>query len=314
MIVDDQLVSIIVPVYKSQKFVSRCIESIINQTYKRLEIILIYNPESGDDCPRLCVDFSKKYKQIKLIEQEDSGPSMARNEALKVSSGYYISFIDSDDFVDPSYIETLKNGFEIYDNAMISMCRHVRYHGSSYSKKETNALEKAVKITDKEAFGKLLQNQELCAPWGKLYVSSIFEGNNFEITRNEDMFLTPKLFKKSRNIAYNDTQLYYYSQEGESLVRSKYTEESMLAYYAANQYWLEVAQKDYPELLTEAKTLVNLNLIDMCRQISGDKRSEIKSIYELCRIYLLKNIKYFYFKKMKLRDRVKLVLIFLRIT
>jgi glycosyltransferase involved in cell wall biosynthesis len=312
---NEQLISIIVPVYKSENYLIRCLESLIKQTYDKKEIILIYNPEANDNCPSICEKYSKEYKQVRLITQEDAGPSRARNEALKIARGDYISFVDSDDFVELDYFEQLIKGFKKYDDIGISMCQHTKYYHSDIKKGNKSRFENITKITNKDAFEMLLHNQELCAPWGKLYHSKLFKNNKFEITRNEDMFLMPKLFKDSGLIAFNDAKLYYYSQEGPSLVRSKYTEESIKTYYNANEFWVEFAKKNYPELVPMAFLLLNLNMIDLCQQMAFDKRPEIKSIYDKFRLQLLGNIDTLSsFKKLTWKDKIKFLLIKVRFT
>ena len=116
----EQLVSIIVPIYNVEKYIKECIDSIINQTYKNLEIILV-DDGSPDCCPKICDEYSKKDKRIKVIHKENGGLSSARNAGLDVAKGEYVSFIDSDDVVDEKFIETLYN-LCIENNCDISEC------------------------------------------------------------------------------------------------------------------------------------------------------------------------------------------------
>ena len=103
-----ELISVIVPVYNVEKYLRRCIDSILAQTYSNLEIILV-DDGSTDNCGKICDDYSKIDSRIKVIHQDNSGVSSARNAGLKSSTGQYITFIDSDDYVDMAYIKTMAN-------------------------------------------------------------------------------------------------------------------------------------------------------------------------------------------------------------
>ena len=100
------LISIIVPVYKVEKYLNRCIHSIVNQTMKDLEIILV-DDGSPDTCPKMCDDWAKKDKRIKVIHQKNKGLSAARNHGIKISKGKYIGFVDSDDYIDKYMYENM---------------------------------------------------------------------------------------------------------------------------------------------------------------------------------------------------------------
>ena len=103
-------VSIIIPVYNTEKFLNRCVDSVINQKFNNFEIILV-NDGSKDNSLKICRDYEKKYpKIIKVIDQKNSGPAIARNRGIESAKGEYIMFIDSDDFIDDGYIK------DYYDN------------------------------------------------------------------------------------------------------------------------------------------------------------------------------------------------------
>ena len=99
-------VSIIVPVYKVEKYLSKCLNSIVAQTYKNIEVILV-DDGSPDNCGKICDEYANKYSFIKVIHQSNQGQAAARNNAAKLVSGEFITFIDSDDFVEEDYIEYL---------------------------------------------------------------------------------------------------------------------------------------------------------------------------------------------------------------
>ena len=102
----NSLISVIVPIYNVEKYLDRCVESIINQTYKNLEIILV-DDGSPDNCTQMCDDYAKKDSRIRVVHKENGGLSDARNAGMEVATGEYVSFIDSDDYISLDFYETL---------------------------------------------------------------------------------------------------------------------------------------------------------------------------------------------------------------
>ena len=116
-------VSVVVPIYKVEKYLRRCIDSILAQTYKNIEVILV-DDESPDKCGLICDEYAKKYPFVKVIHQKNMGLSGARNSGTKVAGGDYVTFVDSDDFVTPDYVEYLLSLITLYD-ADVSVARFV---------------------------------------------------------------------------------------------------------------------------------------------------------------------------------------------
>lgn len=104
----EELISVIVPIYKVEDYLDRCIQSLVNQTYKNLEIILV-DDGSPDDCPRICDEWGKKDQRIKVIHKENGGLSDARNAGMKVMTGAYVSYIDSDDWIEENKSEAKRS-------------------------------------------------------------------------------------------------------------------------------------------------------------------------------------------------------------
>ena len=128
------LVSIIVPIYKVEPYLRRCLNSIVNQTYTNLEIILV-DDGSPDGCPQICDEYAAKDKRIVVIHKKNGGLSDARNTGLDICKGEYISFVDSDDWVDEGYIEKLLS-FTQKENADIAIGENIRTKGCSKPAKE----------------------------------------------------------------------------------------------------------------------------------------------------------------------------------
>ena len=117
------LISVVVPVYNVEKYLEQCVNSIINQTYDNLEIILV-NDGSKDKSPYLCDELAKKDSRISVIHKENGGPAETRNVGTEKASGEYIAFVDSDDWIHPKYIEILYNNLK-ENNAEISICNSI---------------------------------------------------------------------------------------------------------------------------------------------------------------------------------------------
>ena len=113
----EDLISIVIPVYKVEKYLEKCVESVINQTYKNLEILLV-NDGSPDNCPKICDEYAQKDNRIKVIHKENGGLSDARNAGIDVAAGKYIAFVDSDDYVSNDYIEYMYNLIKEYNTQM----------------------------------------------------------------------------------------------------------------------------------------------------------------------------------------------------
>ena len=118
------LISIIIPVYKVEKYLEKCVNSVINQTYKNLEIILI-DDGSPDDCPAICDKLSKTDKRIKVIHKTNSGVSASRNEGLKIATGEFVAFVDSDDWIDETMYERLINKQQ-EQNYDLVFCKYIQ--------------------------------------------------------------------------------------------------------------------------------------------------------------------------------------------
>ena len=105
---EEDLITIVIPIYKVENYLDKCVKSVINQTYKNLEIILV-DDGSPDNCPKKCDEYEKKDTRIKVIHKENGGLSDARNAGIDIAKGKYITFIDSDDYIDSDYVETYYN-------------------------------------------------------------------------------------------------------------------------------------------------------------------------------------------------------------
>ena len=218
------LISIIIPIYKVEDYLEFCLESIVMQTYKNVEIILI-DDGSPDKCPEICDEFAKKDHRVIVRHKANGGVSDARNVGLENAHGEYIAFIDPDDFVKEDYIERLYKQ-ALVDNADIVACDYIRVFQSQFKNVENNVenindiiyMDKYTAL--KNAYKNTLHGFEFVL-WGKLFRKSLFikNGVKFPVGRvHEDIFTIYKLFYHARGITYISQKLYFYRKRKESIM------------------------------------------------------------------------------------------------
>lgn len=213
------LVSVIIPIYKVEPYLRRCIDSVISQTYTNLEIILV-DDGSPDNCPAICDEYAQKDNRIKVIHKRNGGLSSARNAGLDICKGDYISFIDSDDWVSPSYIQTLlKNALE--KNADISIVSYTTFtEGFSdyYTIPQFSTIE-TFNNHDLLRHLCLHDYKEFMASWGKLFKKNCFNNIRFPVGQlYEDSRINYKIYHKTTKACFQKTPLYFYLARKDSIM------------------------------------------------------------------------------------------------
>lgn len=213
------MISIIVPIYKVEKYLKKCIDSIINQTYKNLEIILV-DDGSPDGCGSICDSYSLLDKRIKVIHKENGGLSDARNTGINIARGEYLAFVDSDDFIHPQMIEILYN-VVTEQKADIGICdfREVNEDGQ-YVQDAINADTEIVCYEGWDIMKQLQQkNLITVVAWNKLYRASLFENIRYPRGHvHEDEFVIHRILNKCVKTAYTNNKLYFYRKRPESIM------------------------------------------------------------------------------------------------
>ena len=211
------LISIIVPIYKTENYLSRCVQSIINQSYFNIEIILV-DDGSPDKCPVICDNLSLIDSRIRVIHKKNGGISSARNAGLDYMTGDYVTFIDSDDYIYKDLIKNLILMCTKY-NCEISACA---LHTGSENNFDNVLNKGSIVIYNKfEAF---FSRRIKAGIVGKLYKAILFSNERFPISDHfnyEDEALTYKLVYNSNKIAITDKKMYYYFQSPISMTRNK---------------------------------------------------------------------------------------------
>ena len=210
-------ISVIVPVYNSEKYLSDCLESILSQSYKNFELILI-NDGSTDSSLDICKNFEKKDKRIHVCSIKNSGAGGARNKGLELVKGQYITFIDCDDIVSPDYLECLLEGMKA--DIDLSCVKYVNFENKvSFSKK--HPIPRL--ISGNQAIENLLLGKLLAGPVCKLYKREHIGDLRFEeFSVAEDLYFNYNYLKKCNTVFLSDKELYGYRRNNSSLTRSNF--------------------------------------------------------------------------------------------
>lgn len=212
----DKLVSVIVPVYNVDRYLGRCIKSIMQQSYRNLEIILV-DDGSTDNSGTICDTFKETDDRIIVIHKENGGLSDARNAGIKMFTGEYVTFIDSDDYVSPDMISLMLTVLK-QSSCQIVQCEFVRGKDDTY-KFTGNGKYKV--YNKRNAFENRDVHVCVC---GKLYEKSLIKGRYFPIGKiNEDEYYTYKCVYESNRTAIMPDALYYYFQRSNSIMHKKKT-------------------------------------------------------------------------------------------
>ena len=215
------LVSIIIPVYNVEKYLDKCVASVVNQTYTNLEIILI-DDGSPDNCPAICDAWKARDPRINVIHQQNGGLSVARNEGLKLATGEFIGFVDSDDWIEPQMVELLLTAL-LETEADIAVCRYQVDLGTSKEVHEKIESTERNVYSSEDALRKLLAVEgSICNyVWNKLYRKSVISKIFFpEGKMYEDIPWTAMAIGNSSTVVSIDCSLYHYFVSPESLSRN----------------------------------------------------------------------------------------------
>nr|WP_263325071.1 glycosyltransferase family 2 protein [Neobacillus sp. Marseille-Q6967] len=253
---DNTLVSVIIPVYNAENYLSKCIESILNQSLSSFELILI-NDGSTDNSGQICKAYALKDKRIKVIQIENHGPGYARNIGLQNAGGEYIQFTDSDDTLPTNFLEVMVYRME-QESADLVVCGSKIVKNNSVIYK--NTVEELFRFQKKpliESFVHLLEKGLAYSPWNKLYRKDLIQNNKIrfgtDFNLGEDALFNISYIKNSKKISFEDRVYYEYHQIDGSLVNRFYP----------NKY--------------EIQALLYLNLKKLVEELKGINSNE--SIY-----------------------------------
>ena len=294
------VVSVIVPVYKVENVLHYCIDSILNQTYKDFELILV-DDGSPDRCPKICDDYAEKDSRIKVVHKKNGGLSDARNAGMAVATGKYISFIDSDDYVSDDFFECLLDVMN-KENSDIAECSVVKFYEDNRFDEISDDLSVKTYDTQDAMSALIAENPFHQHVWNKLYKTELVKDIPYAVGKlNEDEFWTYQVFGRANKVSKLNKTMYYYFQRNSSIMGVGYNIRRLdaLEGKANRQKYIE---NNFPDLSTQAK----IDLYGSCmfayqsvlKFMSGaDKKKALELIRKYRKMYNLS------FDEIKLADK-----------
>ena len=285
----DELISVIVPVYNVEKYLRECIDSIIRQTYKNIEIILI-DDGSKDSSGQICDEYTKKDKRIKVIHQENRGVSSSRNLGIKKSNGKWITFVDSDDWLEDNFIEVLFN-IAKRENADISI--------SGYNRVQNSKIEKiniSTEIQEYNSYEYLIKTLNPQTGLGFCHMRLIRKAviNNIQFDENlpvaEDALFNMQISTKINKAIHSNKNLYNYRNNSESVVKKyneKYAQKYLEAMEAIKKY-LEDNKLNDREIIQNYYNFVAYHVlliaVNYCYHPNNPSKNKRQILQKVCNI------------------------------
>lgn len=295
----EKLISVIVPVYNVEKYLQDCVESIINQTYKNLEIILV-DDGATDTSGKLCDEFAIKDNRIKVIHKTNGGLSDARNAGLDVARGEYISFIDSDDWIAPDMYEKMMAAISEYE---VDLCCAGRYDVYDGTKFEGLCPRENGKITSSDFLKRMLIAEECdVSVWDKLFKKELFDGIRFPFGEiNEDAAVIHLVVDRARFVGIITDRVYNYRHRAGSITTTSFSERNFILIKHAKDI-LDFVSSNYCEIQNYALSNYARKLLDVCGLLvcaSKPTRKKYKAQLKATKKELKKNKKYLFSRDKK---------------
>lgn len=275
------MISVIVPVYNVEEYLERCVNSLLGQSYKDIEILLI-DDGSTDKSSEICDAYRQQDSRVRVFHKKNGGQSEARNLGLEKAKGKFLSFVDSDDYVSPDYLSSLYT-MMVQKNADISIC--------SYQKTKSDTIERYDSITEFDTL--LLHSEETLENMlyrkgidsyccGKLYRKNLFDEIRFPVGELfEDVKIMYKIYDRANLIAFNSAKLYFYYQRLGSTIHSDFSLRKMDQVFASEEV-LEFILKKYPNLTEAAVSKLFIAAVDVFRQIPRGQKYQKEKDYLKC--------------------------------
>ena len=308
------LVSIIVPIYNVEKYLDRCIESIVKQSYLNLEIILV-DDGSPDACPEICDKWANIDSRIKVVHKENGGASSARNAGLDIAKGEYICFVDSDDWIEPTYYSTVIPFMQEY-NAEIACVG--RYDVDSINmEKKIGLCPSLMRVCSSVEILKKILVWDECdsSVCDKVFLSNLWKNIRFPVgVISEDTAVLYRLIDYASRILMIDEPMYNYFHRNGSVTTSYLLSKIMHLPMLADDI-LKYMMDFHIEVLPEAQYFKFKTLLHWCRIYSAQKHpsKDEKTLYVSSRKWLLKQIFFVLFrsKRITIKDKLWYIMIVL---
>lgn len=309
----DEKISVILPIYGVEKFLDECIQTVVNQSYKNLEIILV-DDGSTDNCPRICDKWVEKDSRIKAIHKTNGGLSDARNAGMNVATGEYFIFVDSDDLVHPQMIEILYSMAKKQDADMVGCCFKEFTDGQKISYPMYGEDIRWKKYSANEAMIESCTNSDIhncfIVAWNRIYRRSLFNHIQYPFGKiHEDAFVAFQLLEAASGMVLVEPQLYYYRQRPGSIKNSAFSVKEIDTLYS-----FEMRISNAEEYgVTKCCRMLIVPYLQYCLRYLGtiDNKGNKEICTELKQIY--KNAFIKYRKYLNTKSKVKFAVALLKI-
>ncbi len=278
----DPLISVIVPVYKVEDYLDRCLNSVVSQTYENLEIILV-DDGSPDSCPQMCDEWRRKDTRIKVIHKENGGLSSARNAGLRIACGSCIHFLDSDDWIEHDMYEHMIGLFERYPEADMVKCdAKIVSNEREFDIKDKEVIEIFNKEKMFNYFFRINGEKSNTGVWDKLIKRQILEGFLFVDTLNEDVEASLEFYLRSNCMIVTNRIYYHYYINKTGISRSSFSLKD-LDYLSVWDRVVERTKHELPEYYDYAvlyRKRANFTMLTKMRLRGFDKTDkQLRMIY-----------------------------------
>lgn len=282
-------VSVIVPIYNVENYIRECIESVINQKYRDLEIILV-DDGSPDNCPQICDDYAQKDKRIKVLHKTNGGLSDARNVGIEIATGEYIMFVDSDDYIVENMVEQLIYMLES-SGADIASCGYTE----NISTLDTNFSEKYNVVSSEEALRFILIDKKITTSASmKLFSRYLFEDVRFPVGKiYEDYATIYQVLHKAKKVAYNGDKKYYYRPNPTSITGGSFYKKQM-QYFEISDQVMKFVVAVHPKYTKYVNNRAERMAISFYKKISESGFDDYETISFLAR-FIRKHIWHYMF-------------------
>ena len=298
---EEELISVILPIYNVEKYLKRCIDSVIEQTYKNIEIILV-DDGATDNSGKICEEYAKKDERIIVIHKENGGLSDARNAGIIKAKGKYITLVDSDDYIEKDYVEFLYKLLKD-NNVKMSICSHtVIYENGTILKKETH--ENSV-LDSKTTLERILYDEGIdLSAWAKMYEKSLFDKVLYPKGRLfEDAATTYLLMDQCKKIAIGSESKYNYMVRNNSITSATFSSKKMELIVSTKEMSDYVKEK-YPDLTSAANRRLMYAYLSTLSQLANSKITYPKEEKELVEYVKANGKEILQDKRAKKRDKI----------
>lgn len=314
-------ISVIVPVYKVEPYLRKCVDSIRTQTYSNLEIILV-DDGSPDGCPSICDDYAAKDPRVKVIHKKNGGLSDARNAGLDICSGDYIAFVDSDDWIEPTMYESLLSNLKYFDADMAfgGVADELEEEGNVCTLKVSDYGNDVFCEDNQSAMKRYFHGS--WAAWDKLYKAFLFDEIRFPVGEiNEDEAIVLQLLEKCNRVCYTNEVLYHYMKRvnSNSITTAAFSEKKLDWVKHCRENYAYICE-NHPELILDAAMRYRNSILWALSEMAlsdkdfGDQvkllkqqmrknmlaffKSEFKHPQDRIRLFLLLTLPYIVYKKL----------------